>query len=142
MKASQAIVIDDDMMIREILGHLLEAEGFEVLKAENGEEALGMIREDQDVTLAIVDIIMPKKEGIETILEIRAFYPEMKIIAISGGGAMKSNELLGYAQRLGANAIFEKPLDLEKVMNTALALIGMPVPEKEADDNWRYASGD
>ena len=67
---------------------------------------------------------MPHKEGIETILEIREIHPEVKSIAISGGGLTGDLELLNHAETFGALKTFTKPLDLEEILKTVREMIG------------------
>jgi CheY-like chemotaxis protein len=72
--------------------------------------------------LLITDIIMPEKEGLETIFELRKTYPKLKIIAISGGGRISPSGYLPGAKLLGADMVFEKPLDQKKFLH-AIALL-------------------
>ena len=81
----------------------------------------------EDPTLVITDILMPNKEGTETIQEIRAAKPDLPIVAISGGGVSGDLTFLDYAQRLGANHILQKPIDLNDLEACVNALtIGAP----------------
>ena len=90
--------------------------GHEVLEAANGREGLGAFDLHQ-IDLVITDILMPEKEGIQTIMELRHDFPLVKIIAISGGGAVEPDTYLTMAQELGADSTLSKPfslLDLEE----------------------------
>jgi len=80
------LVIEDDVQVRALLKKLLESEGYTVLEAENGNIGIRLYHENS-VDVVITDLIMPEKEGIETIRELRKIAPQIKIIAISGGGA-------------------------------------------------------
>ena len=84
---SKILVIDDDKNIRSLLRDFLERDGYEVMEAENGKVGLKLFREN-GADLVITDLIMPEKEGIETIRELRRDFSDVKIIAISGGGAI------------------------------------------------------
>ena len=86
----------------------MERDGHLVTEAENGRKAVRALR-DGGVDLVITDIIMPEQEGMETITEIRRTRPEVKIIAISGGGQRLSMDVLPMAERLGADLTIEKP---------------------------------
>ncbi len=79
------LVIEDEIQVRRLTRQMLELEGFEVLEAGDGDTGLQMFAENS-IDLVITDIIMPGKEGIETILELKQKRPDIKIIAISGGG--------------------------------------------------------
>jgi len=107
------LIIDDDETIREYLHCILENEGFTVLEAENGTSGIEMITKNI-VDIIISDLIMPEKEGIETIREIKNFRPECRIIAMSGA-ANRDNYLL-ITKALGADAIIKKPFSREVVL--------------------------
>jgi CheY-like chemotaxis protein len=103
------LVVDDDPLQRAIISDLL-APAYDCSEAENGAEALKRLAADP-VDLVIVDMLMPEKDGIETIAAIRARWPMIRIIAISGGGAtLPGRYLLDTAKALGANAVMDKPL--------------------------------
>jgi DNA-binding response OmpR family regulator len=102
------LVVDDDADIRSTLGKLLAMAGHEVLLAENGSEAKRLWRE-VGADLVIVDLLMPEKDGLETIIELRAHSPGIPIIAMSGGGTTKRMDLLPEAKLLGATVTINKP---------------------------------
>jgi DNA-binding response OmpR family regulator len=104
------LIIEDDDLVREMLQRLLEREGYQVTTAIEGGEALRIFRHSSPA-LVITDLIMPGKEGIETILELRREQPEVKIIAISGGGRIGPDGYLKLAGSIGASRTFSKPLD-------------------------------
>jgi DNA-binding response OmpR family regulator len=104
------MIIDDDPVLRLVAGEALRQAGFSVREAEDGAVALRELR-DHPVDLAIVDMLMPNKEGIETIRELKAMWPKARVIAISGGGrGLDTGYLLSMARSLGADAVFEKPI--------------------------------
>src|SRR5579863_3817169 len=104
------LVIDDNMVVRNTLVQILESEGYEVISAEDGRRGLSVFRSERP-DLVVTDIIMPEKEGIETIRDIRGESPDAKIIAISGGGRIGNTDFLKIARQLGASDIVAKPLD-------------------------------
>ena len=118
MGNAKLLVVDDERQIRHMFRYLLEKEGYEVAEASDGEAALDLIRENH-YDLIIMDLIMPKREGIETLVKLRKEYKDMKIIAISGGGKMGPENYLLLAERCGASYTFTKPIDnnelLEKI---------------------------
>lgn len=119
----QVLVIDDEPDIREGLAEMLESSGYRVTIAANGREGLRLYKEGR-FDLVITDIIMPDQEGIETIRAIRKQGGDAKIIAMSGGGLVDPLGYLSMARKLGADRIFEKPLDFEDLlaaMNQLLA---------------------
>lgn len=92
---------------------MLEKAGHDVWEAANGIEALESYRL-QPADLAIIDIIMPEKEGIETIMDLRRKYPDTKIIAISGTGL--ESPFLIMSKHLGADYIIDKPFTEKEIM--------------------------
>ncbi len=121
---STILIIEDDTDLRKMLAKLLERENYKVLEAGNGLEALQII--DYYIPkLVITDIIMPDQDGIGTINELKKRYPEIKIIAISGGGRMLSKDYLGIAKILGAHHTFSKPFDTKLFLDKVHELITM-----------------
>lgn len=108
------LVVDDEESIRKLLQHILAAEGYQIITAANGEEAVQITR-GRSVDLVITDLIMPEAEGIETIQTLRSEQPELKIIALSGafGGTY-----LRAAVKLGASATLLKPISRDTLLST------------------------
>lgn len=102
------LVIDDEELILRTLKGALEAAGYSVVTAPDGEQGLARFRAE-DFDLVVTDIIMPQMEGIETIREIRRIAPDVPIIAASGGGQLGRERLLGMCEALGATASIAKP---------------------------------
>jgi len=95
---ARILIIDDEPQLLDMLGQTFEREGYDIVKASNGKEGIKLYRENP-VDLIITDIIMPEKEGIETIFELRKDFPDLKIIAISGGGRIEPEEYLDIAKK-------------------------------------------
>lgn len=104
-------VIDDDELTRAAMARALEAERFSVVEAANAREGLQIVA-DQRPDVVLVDLIMPEKDGIETIGEMRRRWPDLPIVAISGGGLVGPSLYLDLARGLGATACLSKPLDM------------------------------
>jgi len=117
------LLIDDDQMVRQLLRAILEEAGYEVEEAADGRQGLDFFRQ-LPFDLVIVDIFMPNVDGLETIIEMKESHPDMKSIAISGGGLTAEMEFLSYAQTFGADRIFSKPLDMRAFMKAAEELVG------------------
>jgi DNA-binding response OmpR family regulator len=111
------LVVDDEELVRTLLEQVLTREGHIVMCAANGDEALRCLRE-QPTDLMITDLIMPGKEGIETITDARREFPDMKIIAMSGGGRVGPGNYLSLAGKLGADRVFAKPFDHRILVGT------------------------
>lgn len=105
---TKILVIDDDALVRNTISRMLRCWGYEVVIAENGGRGVELFYGDHPA-LVITDIIMPDKDGIETIRHIRAIDPDVKIIAMSGGGRLGNLDFLNIAAKLGANEIISKP---------------------------------
>ena len=119
---SKILVIDDDKNIRSLLRDFLERDGYEVTEAENGKIGLRLLREN-GADLVITDLIMPEKEGIETIREIRRDFSDVKIIAISGGGVVGPETYLEMAKSMGAHRVFDKPFNLKEMSEAIRELL-------------------
>ena len=120
---ARILIIDDDVQILDMLRQTLELKGYEVVDATNGKEGIRLYRENP-ADLIITDIVMPEKEGIETIIELKRNFPDVKIIAISGGGRITPEGYLSMAKRLGANRTFEKPVERDELLAAVRELIG------------------
>src|ERR1700761_919171 len=116
------LVMDDDPQIRRMVVKALATQNHTIREAENGIEGLELLRE-QGADLVVSDIFMPKKEGIETILEIRRIAPNTKIIAISGGGFSGRGGYLAMAEKLGADRVMQKPLRLSEFLSVVTDLL-------------------
>ena len=104
------LVIDDDETIRALLRTILEREGYRVVDAPDGGSGIRRYQESP-TDLVITDLIMPGKEGIETIRDLRREFPHVKIIAVSGGGRIGPNSYLKMAKGVGALRTLSKPFD-------------------------------
>jgi len=109
------LLIDDEPRMREMIRGMLESEKFEVIEAPNGFVGLAQYRRHKPA-LIITDILMPEKDGIETLREIRKLDPDAKVIAMSGGGRAKYIDFLAIAQEFGATEILEKPFRREQML--------------------------
>ena len=118
------LVIDDDEQIRSLLRAILEREGYEVETAADGVQGLKLFRKDS-ADLVITDILMPEKEGLETIRELCDEFPDVKIIAISGGGSLAHPEVyLELCKKFGALRTFQKPVDRHELVTAVREIIG------------------
>lgn len=110
------LIIEDDDQIRTLIKKMLENEtDYDVVEAADGNQGIRQFK-THNPDLVITDIIMPDKEGIETIKDLRKEHSEVKIIAISGGGRIGPYDYLDLAKRLGAQKVFEKPFDLKELL--------------------------
>jgi two-component system chemotaxis response regulator CheY len=113
--ARRILIVDDDVSIRRTLQTLLKRAGYDVMVAEDGNEAVRLWREHGG-DLVITDLHMPGKDGIQTIVELLSHHPGVRIIAMSGGGQTRRLDLLGNATLLGAVLTIEKPFTIDEMM--------------------------
>lgn len=107
--AKRICVIEDDELQRQTLALTLREAGYEVLEADDGDVGIDLVRREMP-DVVITDILMPKTEGIETIQRIRAISPDIRIVAISGGGRVSLDLNLNLARQFGAHACLSKPI--------------------------------
>lgn len=108
------LIVDDEELVRGMIRTALQRAGHRIAEAANGAEGLDLLGQ-QHFDLAIIDLIMPEKEGIETIAQARRSGLDMKIIAASGGGAAKL-DLLPLAKKSGADHTIRKPFNLPELV--------------------------
>jgi len=107
--STRLLVIDDDNLVRAALTDMLQTAGFVVVTASNGRLGLELL-ETTPVDAVITDILMPEQEGLETIREARQRFPDIRILAISGGGSGGGEtQLLRFAESFGADQTLPKP---------------------------------
>ena len=115
------LLIDDEDNFRCALKQVLVNAGFEVVEASNGAEGIRYFYE-KPVDMIITDIIMPEKEGIETILELKKAFPYVKLIAMSGGGWYGTDIDFDMAKKLGAKTL-GKPFALQELLDVVYELL-------------------
>ncbi len=120
---ARVLLIDDEEAFRVTLAKVLQREKHHVTTAANGVEAMKHITTDK-FDLVITDLVMPEKEGLETILEIRKLLPELKIIAMSGGGRGSANDYLKIASKMGADKTLAKPFTKAEIILAIGELVG------------------
>lgn len=117
------LVVDDDTLVRATICTNLRDCGYLVFEADNGNAAIDHLTRNGAPDLVITDMIMPQKNGLEVIQFIKDKYPSLSIIAVSGGSANKSGNLLETAKNLGASAILQKPLNFEEFEGVVAMLV-------------------
>jgi CheY-like chemotaxis protein len=108
--AKTVVIADDDPLVREAYKAALERGGYKVLLAEDGDQAL-MLVESQDVQIVLLDILMPRKDGLETVIELRRRNAALTIVAMSAdaAGMAGTADFLSFAAKLGADGVLRKP---------------------------------
>lgn len=119
----QILVIDDDLQTLFLLREMLDQAGYGVLVAPDGKEGI-RVCESTRVDLVITDVFMPEMEGLAVIMALRREFPDIKIIAVSGGGRIGPDDYLKMAGKLGANRTFTKPLGRNVLLDAVKELVG------------------
>lgn len=122
---ARVLVVDDEPMVRRTLRLMLERAGHGVEEAEDGDqgwEKFSTMRPD----LVLIDIIMPNREGVETIAELRQLDAHTPIVAMSGGGQVNGTVFLELARRLGATRTLKKPIRSAQLLAVLEECLGVP----------------
>ena len=125
---ARLLVIDDEKLARLTLRKILERAGHEIVEATTGVEGLKKFRSHAPFDLIVTDIIMPDKEGIETIIEIKTENPTTPIIAMSGGGRTRNLDFLKLAVQHGAERVLAKPFSQTDILDAVNALLAPTAP--------------
>lgn len=123
---NRILVVDDDDQVLALLKAVLEHEGYAVDTVSDGTQAVAVF--DPAVhALVVTDIVMPEKEGIETIMELRAVRSDLPVIAISGGGRIGADDYLAWVRRCGVPHTFTKPVPRQDLLDAVAELLEVPV---------------
>lgn len=116
------LVIDDEPTALDLLRRILEMNGYEVTVAKNGQEGVELF-EQHPCDLVITDMVMPIKDGLQTILDLRLEAPELPVIAISGGGTISKERYLAVAGYLDRVITIAKPFAIEQIIEAVEKLL-------------------
>lgn len=116
------MIVEDDSDMREMLKEAFTRRKFTIIEAGNGHEAMARFKSSL-VSLVITDILMPDEDGLKVIMKLKESKPDLKIIAISGGGKAGPGNYLSLAKTLGADEIFTKPFSLKALIEKTEELI-------------------
>jgi DNA-binding response OmpR family regulator len=135
--SKKILVVDDEHSIREALSKVLQAEDYEVVTAENGQEAIEILKSEK-IGLVLLDLGLPVKDGRNTLIWLAQVNLVLPVIIITG--QFKQREL---AEKLGADAIMEKPLDVPRLLQTIRELMNEPMDDRtrgaiQRASNFRY----
>jgi CheY-like chemotaxis protein len=127
---TRVLLVDDDESFRPMVQLMLERLGYQVVTAVNGAEALARYA-GQRCEIVLTDIVMPDKEGLETIRELMRRDCGARIIAMSGGGRVNANDYLQLAARLGATRVLRKPFSIQELVDAldSLQVVGVPASD-------------
>jgi CheY-like chemotaxis protein len=116
------MLVEDDPAVSQSLSKTLLAAGYVVVPAADGAEAVRLWLEGRS-DLVILDMFMPEKDGLETIVELQSLTPNVPIIAITGGGTHGRFDILKDAKRLGAVETFKKPFDTRELLDAVARIL-------------------
>ncbi len=123
---AKILVVDDEAQVRGMLVKMLAVEHHEVIEAENGAQGCKKYREHRP-DLLITDLVMPEKNGIDMILELKKEFPSIRIVAISGGGGITGSfDYLPVAKLVGALHILQKPFSLQALKSAVAEALETP----------------
>ncbi|MGQ0647473.1 MAG: response regulator [Gemmatimonadaceae bacterium] len=111
-------IVDDDTAMVETLCDILELHGWDPMRAYNGEEAVGLVK-DREVDVVLMDIRMPRMNGVDALREIKLQSPSTRVVLFTASAAQ---DLLARAERYGATRILKKPLEVAELLNVLNAL--------------------
>jgi len=112
---ARILIIEDETTLRSLMKDALEKAGHEITEASDGDQGIEIFNAHQH-DVVITDILMPKKEGLELILELTDQAPDVKIIAISGGGIGLGDDLLEISLEFGAKHALRKPVTMKHLV--------------------------
>src|SRR5262245_21456655 len=104
------LILDDNADMLESMSLMLASGGYEAEASASAAEAMA-IHSERPADVLITDIFMPGTDGLETIVQFRSRWPQLKIVAMSGGGAVSRHDCLDVVTEIGADATIRKPFD-------------------------------
>ena len=116
------LIVEDDKELREMLKVSLIRHKYSVLEATDGKDAISHFK-PSIIDLVVTDLIMPEEDGLKVIMKLRELKPQLKIIAISGGGKAGPGSYLKLAKALGADAVFSKPFSINDLVSKIESLL-------------------
>lgn len=116
------LVIDDEPTALDLLRRILEMNGYEVMTAVNGQKGVELFKQ-HPCDLVITDMVMPIKDGLQTILDLRSAAPSLPVIAISGGGTISKERYLAVAGYLDNVVTIAKPFAIEEITEAVKTLL-------------------
>lgn len=121
-KPAVVCVIDDNDLVRATICNALREAGFETVEADDGIKGLKVLAESK-ARVAVIDIVMPAREGHDVIVDATRQFPDLKVLAVSGGGVADAQEYLDLALQLGAHDALAKPFRNAELVKKVRALL-------------------
>ena len=127
----RVLIIDDESEVRSLLSRTLTQAGYDVVAVASGNEGTRACRQ-QSFDMVVVDMVLPEKDGLETMMEIRRSSPNARFIAMSGAPRAKIMDPLSLALKLGAVASISKPFTPDEFLGSVTQHLGQPNPPLQA----------
>ena len=118
---AKVLLVEDDELVRYSLTELLEEAGHQVLARENGYKIIEFV-ESHPVDIVLTDIVMPEVDGMEVLTAMRKSFPDLPVVALSGGGRISGADYLQMAEVIGAKRTISKPVKPDVLLNTVAEL--------------------
>jgi len=125
------MIVDDEELIRSMIQKSLIRVGYNVLEANNGNEAMRIVGKEH-IDMIISDLVMPKKGGLELMMELKNIFPNIKKIAISGKLPTENESITDLADRFNVDAVLSKPFELFDLLKVVKELV--PLADSSAKD--------
>lgn len=120
---ARILVVDDDDSFRHGIVRVLTGAGYVVQEATNGRDAITLYRA-QPADVVLTDVYMPGGDGVEAMIRLRAEYPDVRIVAMSGGGHASADSVFDIAVRLGARGTLDKPVNAKTLLRILIEVLG------------------
>jgi CheY-like chemotaxis protein len=120
------LLVEDNTAYRELMAEVLRGAGFDVVAAPDGRRVAAILRE-RPIDLVITDLVMPERDGLETIMEVRRNHPGLPVIAVSGDMPLNRDLYLRLAEKLGAARVLAKPFRPDELVAAARGALA-PAP--------------
>jgi CheY-like chemotaxis protein len=121
---ARLLIVDDEPSIRRIIQLMLKNSGHELFTASNGREAMQILNKEP-IDLILLDVVMPEQGGLETIMQIRNGYPDVKLIIISGKVPVDNDAFRNLIEQYGVARVFDKPFEKEDIMQAIDELLAV-----------------
>lgn len=137
--ATKILYAEDEERMRRLVRDFLVREGFILIEVSNGEEALEKFKEDEEISLVILDVMMPKMDGWDTCKEIRKFNAQVPIMMVTAKGE-EYDELYGFS--IGVDDYVHKPFSPLLLIARVKALLNRAMKNQEVDKHETWEKGD
>ncbi len=119
---ARILLIEGEPHVRKLMKEILEEEGHEIIECDNGTDGIREYKRAA-IDLVVLDVLLPDKDGLDTLRELKQHHDDVKVMAISGGFVQGAIDMLPLAKRLGARHTLDKPFDLKMFLSAVKQLL-------------------